>query len=408
MQKDHVLSMVDSQRLYEHVKSTQGVKHYYAHPQNLDACAKYIENKLQSYGLNTHRHEFSCEGFKGTFANIEAYSGDATKDARPEILITSHYDTVEKAPGANDNGSAIAGMLECAEVLRNADLKNIHVRFVSFTLEELHPVFDAAIREKAFELDIFDEKGEYREYRMKKKVNEFHLEFQENLAQGMSKNEAFEEAFGEVKDALHEHEAEYIQFLADLKPEMEEEADWVGTTATVGSGRWVEDRLDVLQAAGRTILGVYNLETIGYRVEAKNTQTLPSFLFRLLPRYKTKMRQKRGDFIAIVGDKNGRTIAKHFSSNCRAREVQLPYVNATLPLSFSTIAEHAEDLLRSDHAPFMRRGIPALMITDTANFRYPFYHTEADTVDKLDFDFMKQVVQATIGAVIDIDRQYEE
>ncbi|MHA2134210.1 MAG: M28 family peptidase [Candidatus Thorarchaeota archaeon] len=55
------------------------------------------------------------------------------------------------------------------------------------------------------------------------------------------------------------------------------------------------------------------------------------------------------------------------------------------------------DILRPDHAPFWREGIPALMLTDTANFRYPFYHTRADTIDKLDFDFLSQVCMATVA-----------
>jgi len=64
----------------------------------------------------------------------------------------------------------------------------------------------------------------------------------------------------------------------------------------------------------------------------------------------------------------------------------------------------ARDLLRSDHAPFWREGIPGLMVTDTANFRYPFYHTQADTIDKLDFNFMTKACKATIATAIDYAR----
>jgi len=71
-----------------------------------------------------------------------------------------------------------------------------------------------------------------------------------------------------------------------------------------------------------------------------------------------------------------------------------------IPFGFEKIAKWLMDLLRSDHGPFWRENIPALMITDTANFRYPYYHTEADTIDKLDFDFIKKVTQATIATVV--------
>ena len=46
----------------------------------------------------------------------------------------------------------------------------------------------------------------------------------------------------------------------------------------------------------------------------------------------------------------------------------------------------------SDHRSFWRHGYRALMITDTAPFRYPHYHTPDDTVDKIDFDRLSRVV----------------
>ena len=60
------------------------------------------------------------------------------------------------------------------------------------------------------------------------------------------------------------------------------------------------------------------------------------------------------------------------------------------------------DLLRSDHAPFWRQGIPALFITDTADFRYAYYHTPADTIDKLDFSLMTKICKATIATALNL------
>lgn len=59
-------------------------------------------------------------------------------------------------------------------------------------------------------------------------------------------------------------------------------------------------------------------------------------------------------------------------------------------------------LLRSDHAPFWREGIPALMITDTCDLRNPHYHQKSDTIDKLDFDFICKVCQATIKTILEL------
>ena len=58
--------------------------------------------------------------------------------------------------------------------------------------------------------------------------------------------------------------------------------------------------------------------------------------------------------------------------------------------------------LRSDHAPFWKAGYPAIMITNTADFRTPYYHTPGDTIDKLDFDFIRKVCQATVMTVLDL------
>jgi len=57
------------------------------------------------------------------------------------------------------------------------------------------------------------------------------------------------------------------------------------------------------------------------------------------------------------------------------------------------------DLRRSDHTPFWLADIPALMITDGANFRNPNYHSERDVLDSLNFTFMSQVVQASVATI---------
>jgi Zn-dependent M28 family amino/carboxypeptidase len=48
----------------------------------------------------------------------------------------------------------------------------------------------------------------------------------------------------------------------------------------------------------------------------------------------------------------------------------------------------------SDHASFWDRGFKAVMITDSAFYRNPYYHTTEDTLDKLDFGFMAELVES--------------
>ena len=56
--------------------------------------------------------------------------------------------------------------------------------------------------------------------------------------------------------------------------------------------------------------------------------------------------------------------------------------------------------MRSDHTPFWNAGLPALMWTDTSNFRNPNYHLPTDTPDTLDYDAMADVTRIVVGHVI--------
>jgi len=53
----------------------------------------------------------------------------------------------------------------------------------------------------------------------------------------------------------------------------------------------------------------------------------------------------------------------------------------------------------SDHESFWHEGYPAVMVTDTANFRYPYYHEREDTIDKIDFDRLARVVRGLEAVV---------
>ena len=71
---------------------------------------------------------------------------------------------------------------------------------------------------------------------------------------------------------------------------------------------------------------------------------------------------------------------------------------ADLPLVGTSLARRlpfVKHFSRSDHAPFWERGIPAVMLTDTAEFRNPYYHTPQDLSHRLDYSRIAQVVRAT-------------
>ena len=388
-----LVNQVDCERLFAHIKRIEGIKHYNTNPKKLNETADYIKNEMESYGLQVSEQTFSFPELEFQFRNIEGLIGEGSK---PELLITSHYDTVRNSPGANDNGSGVAAMLEAAKILSKQKFTDKNIRFVSFTLEEGNPVIINTWLQKGKELGLVDKNYQFKKYRTQKIIKEFNTLFYRSVYSKKSYSEASQFALTEMKDKLDEKEEAFIQILVDSFKDVTGTHDWIGKTALMGSAKWMEQALQ----DKKEILGVLNLETIGFSSLRKKSQKLPSPLFKLFPKYKTNMRKAIGNFIAITGDKNSRSLAKCFCKQCKNKGIELPYANITLPFSFKFMSDYTRDLLRSDPAPFLQHGIPALMITDTANFRYPYYHTEADTIDKLNFEFIKKVTQVTIATAI--------
>src|SRR5271155_860382 len=69
-------------------------------------------------------------------------------------------------------------------------------------------------------------------------------------------------------------------------------------------------------------------------------------------------------------------------------------------LPLQAIQQISPHLLRSDHAPFWQKGIPAVMWTDTSEFRNPHYHKASDTPETLDYEFMAEVGKLLVGVVV--------
>jgi hypothetical protein len=106
-----------------------------------------------------------------------------------------------------------------------------------------------------------------------------------------------------------------------------------------------------------------------------------------------------GDFLGLVGTHQSGWVLDHVlgcagHSTIPAYGLYLPDV----PLEMMQLkVPHA---FRSDHAPFWDAGIPALMWTDTAEFRNPNYHQPTDKPDTLDYDFMAEVAKLLVHAVL--------
>ena len=74
------------------------------------------------------------------------------------------------------------------------------------------------------------------------------------------------------------------------------------------------------------------------------------------------------------------------------REARFPTIGGVAPAI-------VEGIDWSDHASFAAQGIPALMITDTAVFRDPHYHTPADTPDKVDYQKLARITAGLARAL---------
>jgi hypothetical protein len=128
---------------------------------------------------------------------------------------------------------------------------------------------------------------------------------------------------------------------------------------------------------GENVVAMLSLETIGYYSDAAQSQTYPvPLLGWIYP--------STGDFVAFVGDLGSRALVERAVSTFRS-SVAFPCEGAALPASVPGAGW-------SDHWAFWEAGYPALMVTDTAPFRYPWYHTADDTPERLDYDRFARVV----------------
>jgi Zn-dependent M28 family amino/carboxypeptidase len=256
----------------------------------LRAAADYCERSLAMRGWTVSVQEFSVDG--SSVRNIEAVKPGAKHPAEV-IVVGAHYDTVVGSPGANDNGSGVAALLELCRLLGTERLKRT-VRLVAFVNEE-PPYF-----------------------------------------------------------------------------------------RTPHMGSMVYARRCRLQE--ENITGMLSLETIGCYSNTRGSQKYPPPLHLLYP--------STGNFIGFVG-------------NLRSRRLVTSCVKAfrqatDFPIQSISAPGWIMGLGWSDHWAFWRYGFPAVMVTDTALFRYPYYHDRDDTPEKLDFESMARVVTGLRGVLVDL------
>jgi hypothetical protein len=140
---------------------------------------------------------------------------------------------------------------------------------------------------------------------------------------------------------------------------------------------------------GDKISAMISLETIGYFSDAPNSQTYPSpGLGVFYP--------KVGNFIGFVSNVKSRALLR--------RVIALFRKNANIPSEGASLPAFIPGVSWSDQWSFWQHGYPAIMVTDTAPFRYPYYHSSNDTPDKLDYDRFTLVVSGMEKVIQDLDK----
>lgn len=278
------------ERLPAHLRALIAERHPFSSPVALQQAEDYLAEQFRLLGLEVSTHSFEALG--GTYRNVigTRSASNPSPESDAPLIIAAHYDTVMGSPGADDNASALAVMLEVARCLLDVPLSRA-VRFIAFCLEE-------------------------------------------------------EDLLGSLA---------YVSWLRESKQE---------------------------------VSGAIVLECVGYATSDEGSQRKPSGVPIAVPSV--------GDFLAIVGNTASAALAAAVGGAARERVPDLKTVALTVPGN----GELLPDTRRSDHAAFWHYGYPAVMLTDTADFRNPHYHRSTDTLDTLNLEFMEKVAQAVTASAL--------
>jgi len=146
----------------------------------------------------------------------------------------------------------------------------------------------------------------------------------------------------------------------------------------------------------------FNFDMIGFASDEPDSQTFPAGIELLFPTQlaEVEANDNRADFVVVIADEYAHD--EVLALEMHADAVGVPNLVGELSATLKN-DDLVSDLRRSDHAPFWMADIPAIFLSDSANFRNGAYHCVdgEDTIDSLDHDFATGIVQATVGAVVD-------
>lgn len=137
---------------------------------------------------------------------------------------------------------------------------------------------------------------------------------------------------------------------------------------------------------GENVVAMLSIESIGYYDTRPKSQLYPPFLAPFFP--------STGDFIGFAGNSRSRALVRKCIGAFR-EHTKFPSEGAAVP-------EAIEEIGWSDQWSFWQFGWPALMVTDTAPFRNPHYHTATDTPETVDYERTARVVEGLVAVAAHI------
>jgi hypothetical protein len=152
--------------------------------------------------------------------------------------------------------------------------------------------------------------------------------------------------------------------------------------------RWLETQTKI------EIECAHILEMVGYASDQPKTQRIPPGLAVRVPNI--------GNFLGLLANRDSDEVLNGALACASTYLPDLPVIGLQVTLG---LEKYFPVLLRSDHAPFWQKKIPAMMWTDTSEFRNPFYHQPGDKPHTLNYNFLRAVTQALTACVLEKSSQ---
>jgi Zn-dependent M28 family amino/carboxypeptidase len=163
---------------------------------------------------------------------------------------------------------------------------------------------------------------------------------------------------------------------------------WLTAFCLEEQGYWGSQAfISGLKQSGEELAGALILECVGCASQEPGSQLLP-------PGVPVSMGTV-GNFLGVIGNGASRSLVAAIEQAASRSVPSLKLLTLAVPGRGETLP----DVRRSDHVPFWDAGYQAVMLTDTANFRNPHYHQPTDTIDRLNLDFLDQVIDTVIASV---------